>query len=102
MVIEWLKFQVDLERREEFIQKDMEIWTPVLAQSPGFLAKEVWINPDSPAEVIFVIHWASHEQWKSVSQKLLDETEQRFAEAMGNSYQMLESQEYQVRKFPHL
>lgn len=102
MVIEWLKFQVDLKRREEFIQKDTEIWTPVLAKSPGFLGKEVWINPDSPTEVIFVIHWESREQWKSVSQKLLDETEQRFAEAMGNSYQMLESQEYQVRKFPHL
>lgn len=101
MVIEWLKFQVDLARREEFIQKDGEIWTPLLAKSPGFLGKEIWINPDSPMEVICVIHWASREQWKSVPQKLLDETEQRFAEAMDNSYQMVECKEYQVRKFPH-
>ncbi|OKH38937.1 cyanobacterial protein, TIGR03792 family [[Phormidium ambiguum] IAM M-71] len=101
MVIEWLKFQVDSARREEFIQKDGEIWTPLLAKSPGFLGKEIWINPDSPTEVICVIHWASREQWKSFPQKLLDETEQRFAESMGNSYQMVESKEYQVRKFPH-
>ncbi|MCL1466729.1 TIGR03792 family protein [Argonema galeatum] len=100
MVIEWLKFKVTPERREEFIQKDAEIWTTVLTSCGGFLSKEVWIDPTELTEVIFVIRWATREQWRSVSQDLLDRTEQQFAQQMGNSYQMVESGEYQVRKFP--
>ncbi|MBD2180680.1 TIGR03792 family protein [Planktothrix sp. FACHB-1355] len=100
MLIEWLKFKVAPERREEFIDNDAEIWTPVIASSPGFLGKEVWINPTEPTEVIMVIRWATCEQWKSFPQELLDRTEEKFAQAMGKSYQMLESLEYQVRKFP--
>ncbi|MDJ0549362.1 MAG: TIGR03792 family protein, partial [Microcystis sp. M49637_WE12] len=45
MVIEWLEFQVKPEAREKFIQKDQEIWTKFLAKQPGFLGKELWINP---------------------------------------------------------
>ncbi|MCL1472580.1 TIGR03792 family protein [Argonema antarcticum] len=100
MVIEWLKFKVTPERREEFIQKDAEIWTPALTSCAGFLSKEVWIDPTELTEVIFVIRWATREQWLKVSQDLLDRTEQQFAQQMGNSYQMVESGEYQVRKFP--
>jgi len=47
MVIEWLEFQVKPEAREKFIQKDQEIWTKFLAKQPGFLGKELWINPDN-------------------------------------------------------
>ncbi len=100
MVIEWLKFKVTPERREEFIQKDAEIWTPALTSRPGFLSKEVWIDPTELTEVIFVIRWATREQWLKVPQDLLAQTEQQFAHQMGNSYQMVESGEYQVRKFP--
>ncbi|MFB2971966.1 TIGR03792 family protein [Aerosakkonema sp. BLCC-F183] len=100
MVIELLKFKVAPARREEFIHNDAEIWTPIIASSPGFLGKEVWINPAEPTEVIMVIRWATCEQWKSFPQELLHRTEKKFAEAMGKSYQMLESLEYQVRQFP--
>ena len=54
MVIEFLKFKVTPELREKFIQKDAEIWTAALARYPGFLSKEVWIDPNTPAEVVMV------------------------------------------------
>ncbi|HEY9853729.1 MAG TPA: TIGR03792 family protein [Leptolyngbyaceae cyanobacterium] len=101
MVIEWLKFKVDPERREEFIQKDAQIWTPLIANSAGFISKEVWIDPHDASQVVVVIRWESREQWYSFPKDLLDKTEAEFALAMGNSYQMIESGEYQVRKFPH-
>jgi uncharacterized protein (TIGR03792 family) len=103
MVIEWLKFQVDSEAREKFIKEDETIWTAALSNYPGFLGKEVWIEPHSLDKVIFTIRWQTREQWKSIPAKDLVAIEQRFAEVMGRmniNYKMIESKEFQVRKFP--
>jgi uncharacterized protein (TIGR03792 family) len=101
MVIEWLKFRVSPELREKYIQKDEEIWTAALSKSPGFLGKEVWINPKQQDEVVLVIHWASREAWKSVPADLLEKTDRQFAQAVGaGTYELIEEGEYQVRKFP--
>jgi uncharacterized protein (TIGR03792 family) len=99
MVIEWLKFNVSPELRETFVQKDAEIWTPTLAQYPGFLNKEIWISPDNLGEVIAVVHWQSFEQWQAVPADVLEQTEAKFQAAMGDTYQMVETGKYQVRKF---
>jgi uncharacterized protein (TIGR03792 family) len=100
VVIELLKFKVPSEEREKYIQKDAEIWTTALANYPGFLGKEVWINPNAPEEVTFVIHWATREQWKSIPQNELDIISKSFDTAVGFSVEVVESSEYQVRKFP--
>ena len=103
MVIEWLKFKVPSEFRENFIQKDEQIWTKKLAKYPGFLGKEVWINPQVADEVIIVIHWNTRENWQSVPPKILVEIEKQFSQEMGpNNYKMIEIGEYQVRKFPQV
>ena len=96
MVIELLKVKVAPEHREQFIQKDAEIWTQALALYPGFLDKEVWINPNEPTEVILVIRWATQEQWKSIPFKQLQQIEARFTQQIGNTYKLIESSEYQV------
>jgi uncharacterized protein (TIGR03792 family) len=103
MVIEWLKFRVDPESREKFIQQDDAIWTAALSTYPGFLGKEVWIDPIEPGEVIFTIRWQTREQWKSIPAKDLTQIEQQFSTAMKKmniDYKMIESKEYQIRKFP--
>ena len=103
MVIEWLKFRVDSKLREKFIQKDEAIWTASLSTYPGFLGKEVWIEPKEPDKVIFTIRWQTRQQWKSIPVKDLAEIEQQFFTAMKKmniNYKMIESKEFQVRKFP--
>ncbi len=100
MVIELLKFKVPSQQREIFIHKDDEIWTTALAKYPGFLGKEVWINPNVPEEVTFVIQWATREQWKAIPEKDLEVVYKQFDNKLGFAYQMVESSEYQVRKFP--
>lgn len=103
MVIEWLKFKVDSNSREKFIQKDEAIWTAFLATNPGFLGKEVWIEPNEPDKVIYTIRWQTREQWKSIPQAQLNATEQKFSAAMNEmniNYKMIESKEFQIRKFP--
>jgi len=100
MVIELLKFRVVPKYREQFIQKDAEIWTQALASFSGFLGKEVWIDPQDPTEVILVIRWATREQWKSIPAQRLNAIEQQFAQQLGNTYQLIQPAEYQVRKFP--
>lgn len=101
MVIEWLGFQVKPELREKFIKEDEKIWTAVLSQADGFLGKEIWITPDASDRIYLVIRWQTRDQWKAVPINLLQETEAKFLDAMGqNSYQMIEVKEYQIRKFP--
>lgn len=100
MVIEWLKFKMAPELREQFIQVDATVWTPFLASYPGFLSKEVWINPAEAAAVVMVIHWASKEAWKAIPEEPIKAVEQQFNQAFGHPYELLEGVEYQVRKFP--
>lgn len=101
MVIEYLKFLVTPEKREEFIAKDREIWTPAIAEYPGFLSKEVWINPEIAEEIIIIVRWSTREQWKAIPTNFLAKIETEFANAVGeNTYKLVESKEYQLRKFP--
>ena len=103
MVIEWLKFTVDPQGREQFIQKDEAIWTANLSTYSGFLGKEVWIEPDAPNKVIFTIRWQTRQQWKSIPLKDLVAIEKNFSMIMGKmniKYKMVESKEFQIRKFP--
>ncbi|MBW4691077.1 MAG: TIGR03792 family protein [Lyngbya sp. HA4199-MV5] len=101
MVIEWLKIQVVPELREKYIQKDEEIWTTALSKYPGYLGKQVWIDPNNLDKVVLVSYWASREAWKTVPAKDLEAIEARFAQQMGkDTYKIVEEGEYQVRKFP--
>jgi len=99
VVIELLKVKVVPEHREQYIQKDAEIWTQALARCPGFLGKEVWINPKEPSEVILVIRWATREQWKSIPPERLQQISQKFDQQLGYTHQIVDSAEYQAR-FP--
>ncbi len=100
MVIEWLKFRVVPESREKFINKDKEIWTAALSSYSGFLGKEVWLEPTANDEVVFTIRWQSRRAWKSIPLEDLKAIEAKFSTAMGQvNYEMLESKEYQIRKF---
>ncbi|MEO1340764.1 MAG: TIGR03792 family protein [Cyanobacteria bacterium J06635_13] len=103
MVIEWLEFQVDSDSREQFIQQDEKIWTAALSTYPGFLGKEVWIEPNAPDKIIFAIRWQTREQWKSIPVSDLVKIEQNFSKIMADrsiNYRMTVSNEYQIRKFP--
>ena len=103
MIIEWLKVRVSPGLREKYIKMDAEIWTSELSKYPGFLGKEVWLNPEIPEEVVLVIRWETRREWKSISQKSLDLIEEKFDEQMEDQdYQIIESKEYQVRKFPQV
>ena len=100
MVIEWLKFRVAPEDREKFIHQDAETWTAFLAEYPGFLGKDIWINPQKENEIILVIRWQTRQQWKAVPIDKLQKIETQFAKIMQNTpYEMIETAEYQVRKF---
>jgi uncharacterized protein (TIGR03792 family) len=86
--------------REEFVQKDNEIWTKQLSQQSGYLSKEVWIDPIHADIVVLVIRWATREAWKAVPAETLAETEKQFAQAVGDgAHKIIETGEYQVRKF---
>lgn len=97
MVIEWLKFQVPPERWEAFIQRDEEVWTAGLQKFPGFLGKEVWIEPEQN-EVVLVIRWQTQEDWDAFPA----EEGEKLDQAMGElRMPILDSRRYLLRKFNH-
>jgi uncharacterized protein (TIGR03792 family) len=101
MIIEWLKFEVAPDLREQHIQIDEEVWTATLKRYPGFLSKQVWLDPDRPHEVILIINWADCESWRSVPANVLEATEKEFARRFGaDQYKLIEAKEFHIRKFP--
>ena len=98
MIVEWLRIKIAPEYRETFVQKDDEIWTSFLRQYPGFLRKEVWINPDDFSEVMIAIYWSTLKQQQAISKAALDSVEQKFLAALEVPFQLLEIKLYQVRK----
>ncbi|MCF2149975.1 TIGR03792 family protein [Desmonostoc muscorum LEGE 12446] len=98
MVIELLKFKVAPDFQENFIQKDAEIWTTALAEYPGFLGKEVWLNPNDASEVIFIIRWETFEHLDGIPEQELEAIEAKFVQALGKFYPIVESANYQVLK----
>ena len=97
MVIEWLQFKVPPDQWEAFIRRDEAVWTEGLKQFSGFIGKEIWVDPATEA-VICLIRWETREQWKSIPQAELD----RLDREMGDlKMPIVNSREYQVRKFLH-
>jgi uncharacterized protein (TIGR03792 family) len=65
------------------------------------MGKEVWINPNDLTEVVLIIRWQTKEHWDAIPLSDLEAIALNFDAALGKSYPIVESGEYQVRKFPH-
>jgi uncharacterized protein (TIGR03792 family) len=94
MVIEWLKFRVDPKLRELYLEKDADIWTPALKRYPGFIDKVTWLDPAQDSEIVFVIRWATRDQWKAIPEADLEAINQEFDAAFAYPYEMIESKEF--------
>ncbi len=94
--IEWLRIKVHPSQRQQFVQKDAEIWTSALQRYPGFIDKDVWLNPNNAAEVIIVVRWISRERWFSVPKADLESLQQKFDQAFPFEYSIQEVREYQA------
>jgi uncharacterized protein (TIGR03792 family) len=67
-------------RRDEFLLRDAQVWTPALAAHDGFISKEVFVSRDDPTLVTFIIRWESLEQWKSFPLDELQRLDARLAD----------------------
>jgi uncharacterized protein (TIGR03792 family) len=95
MTIEWLKYKVPRETTKIFLKADAKIWTAMLSQQSGFIAKQVWLDSEKPDEINLIVCWQSKEHWKAVPQTLLQETDAKFIETVGQ-FELLEVLEYEV------
>ncbi|MFW5891465.1 MAG: TIGR03792 family protein [Nanoarchaeota archaeon] len=82
-VIEQLKFEVNPDKIEEFIEKDHEVWTKALSSCPGFIKKEVWVSDNDKGVIITTVYWESREDWKSINEEFLSKTDKEFYESFG-------------------
>lgn len=81
--VEHLVFEVNPELIDRFIELDHQYWTLFLKEKPGFISKEVWVNQSRPGEVTTVICWNTLEEWKSIPEAELIETDKTFSQAFG-------------------
>jgi uncharacterized protein (TIGR03792 family) len=75
--VEVLCFQVPPGGQQAFIEQDERIWSRTLAQCPGFLRKEVWLDPDNAERITLVIYWASREDWQAFPQDCMEELDRQ-------------------------
>jgi uncharacterized protein (TIGR03792 family) len=95
MVIEWLKFKISPNSRDKFLEEDNKIWTQALSKYPGFLSKEIWLNPEDDREIIFVIKWESYELLQAIPSEDLQIIDDAFSQGMGNTtYNLIEAKHY--------
>lgn len=93
---------MDKGSREKFIRQDEFIWTDFLSNYPGFLGKEVWIDPNESHKVTLLVRWQTRKQWKSIPQKDLVKVDRHFTDVMkrlGINFKSSGFKEYQIRKF---
>ncbi len=83
-VIELLRIRCHPGRREEFLARDAEIWTPALARHEGFIAKEVWSSLEDPDLVTIVVRWASMGKWEAFPMLLCCELDERMADVQAS------------------
>jgi len=101
MIIEWLKFEIASDLIDLYIEVDEEVWTATLKQYPGFLSKQIWLDPNHPNQIILIIHWASREAWQGVPANVLEDTEEKFVRQLGNSdHKLIETKEFLIKNFP--
>jgi uncharacterized protein (TIGR03792 family) len=96
VAMEYLRVKVRPEEVDRFVQADRDVWTTFLSQQPGFLHKQVLCSKTTPGEIVMLTQWRSREEWKSISQDLLDETDRKFTVAMGRSVPFTETGEYMM------
>jgi len=82
-VIEQLKFEVNPDKIEEFIEKDHEVWTKALSSCPGFIKKDIWVSNKKKGIIITTVYWESREAWKSISEDFLVKTDKEFHAKFG-------------------
>jgi uncharacterized protein (TIGR03792 family) len=75
MIVEFLRIACPLEKREAFIERDHVVWTRGLMTQPGFLGKEVWLNPHKPDEVVLAIHMESWEHLRAIPREWCEQTD---------------------------
>ena len=99
MVIEWLKFKISPNSRDKFLEEDNKIWTQALSKYPGFLSKEIWLNPENDNEIILVIKWKSYKLWETLPPEDLQIIDDAFSQAMGNTtYDLIEAKHYNEQR----
>ena len=96
MVVEHLSFRIPLALQPHFLACDAAIWTATLAAQKGFIGKEYWADASDPHTLHLIIRWVSHDHWHAVPKHVLDETERRFAAAVGQTYRTLSCVAYDI------
>ncbi|MGL4514810.1 MAG: TIGR03792 family protein [Lacipirellulaceae bacterium] len=104
IAVEELTFSIDASAVDAFLRLDDKIWTPHLAERPGYLGKESWVadkpSDDGSREVKLVIRWRSLADWHAAPKQGLDETDERFAAAMKphGAYKMTAGRAYSLAR----
>jgi uncharacterized protein (TIGR03792 family) len=87
MTVEILHFHVQPGLRDEFIQRNEELWTPALRDQPGFLGREILTCDDRPDEVVIVIRWRARADLEAFPREKQGRLEARMADLVRHQAQ---------------
>ena len=96
MIIEHLTVSIPEGTEAAFLEADKSVWTATLAQQPGFIGKETWVELGDRTRVHLTIRWETREEWKAVPTDLLAATDQRMTDTFGHPVPVLSCEEFEV------
>lgn len=76
-VVEHLRLHVPTQAQQAWLEAELQTWDPWLRQQKGFWGREVLWDRDRQ-EGVLLIHWASREDWQSISMQVVASIQQDF------------------------
>ncbi|MDD6436018.1 MAG: TIGR03792 family protein [Clostridiales bacterium] len=102
LFIEGLTFRMPVEKVEEYLRIEKEIWFEDLCTLPGFVGGETWVSEDNPGEVTCLYFWESEEAYKSIDPEFSKDHKDRTNQAIDTEFICAwhgENKRFKVREF---
>ena len=90
IVIEELRLKVPSEFKEVWLNAEKKIWEPWLSNQDGFLGRQIFWDKEKEVALILV-NWKNKKLWKSISNKEVNEVQEKFEENVKSSLKLSEN-----------
>ncbi|MXW39730.1 MAG: TIGR03792 family protein [Synechococcus sp. SB0668_bin_15] len=84
ITVEVLRLAVPANLRDVWLDAEVEVWKPWLAQQQGFLGRDIYWDAQQEEGRLF-IRWRSRQEWKAIADEEVEPVQARFVAAVNRA-----------------
>ena len=84
LVTEELRLEIPSKFKEIWLKAEIEVWEPWLSLQDGYLGRKIFWNKEKE-EALILVNWENRRLWKSISNKEVNEIQEKFEAYVKNS-----------------